>query len=508
MAAAALTLAPIGRMQPGRWDDAMAAHLLGRAGFGGTLSEIQKLQSLGAQRAVEFLVSPPPLPAGLFSELPFGEFSGMRMGMRKRDSVMRQLSEEERQALRGVINQAERGKFEELKIWWLDRMVRTNRPLEEKMTLLFHGLYVSSAATVRSPVLLYNQNKLFRKFAIGGNFKKLTHEVSRDPAMILYLNNNENKKAHPNENYARELMELFTMGRGNYTEADIKESARAFTGWATDGENFVFRKYDHDFEDKQFLGRRGNFDGDDIVDIIFQQPATPKYLATRLLKFFCVDEPPAEIVLQLTNVLRSNQYNIAPTLSVLFNSTWFYSDEVMQNQIKSPVQLVVGSLRMLGTPVADPRSVDNALKQMGQELFNSPTVKGWDGGRAWINTSTLFARYNLPAYLVTGKLPSASGRVPNNAEQRQNFAEFQSAWSPTIDLAQHNIHTTDAVVDLYLKMLTPAGVEEHKRRELMEYLNGGGDPNTHVFDPIAPDAEARLRSLVQLIMTLPEFQIC
>lgn len=508
MATTDLTLAPVWRTNPGRWDFAMAAHLLGRAGFGGTLPEIQTLYALGPQKAVDSLINPPAEPKGYFPELTFGEFSGMRTGMRQRNNVMRQLNDDERQALRGVINQAERGKLEELKIWWLDRMVRTNRPLEEKMTLLFHGLYVSSAATVRSPVLLHKQNQLFRKFAINGNFKKLTHEVSRDPAMILYLNNNENKKAHPNENYARELMELFTMGRGNYTEADIKESARAFTGFAVNGEDFVFRKGDHDEGEKTFLNRRGNFDGDDIVDLIFQQPATQKYLATRLLKFFGVDDPPIAIITQLAGVLKSNQFNIGPTLAVLFGSKWFYSDDVMQNQIKSPVQLVVGSLRTLGTPVADPRAVDNALKLMGQEIFNSPTVKGWDGGRAWINTSTLFARYNLPAYLVTGKLPSVSGRVPNNADQRKEYADIQTAWSPMIDLAQNNIHTTDGVVDLYLKMLVPAGIDERKRDELVSFLNGGGDPNAHVFDPIAPESESRLRALVHLIMTLPEYQIC
>lgn len=508
MATTDLTLAPIWRTNPGRWDFSMAAHLLNRAGFGGTLQEIKKLEALGPQKAVESFIQPQAEPPAYFTDMEFGEFSGRKMGYRQRGSVLRQLEPDERQALNNLVNLAERVKLEELKIWWLDRMVRTNRPLEEKLTLLFHGLYVTSAGTVRSPLLLHNQNQLFRRHAIGGNFKKLTHDVSRDPAMILYLNNNENRKAHPNENYARELMELFTMGRGNYTEADIKESARAFTGWSTNGEEFVFRKNEHDIDDKFFLGRRGNFDGDDIVDIIFQHPSTPRYLATRLIRFFGIDDPPMEIVNQLAATLKSNQFNIGPTLGVLFSSKWFYSEDVMQNQIKSPVQLVVGALRTLGTPVADPRAVDNALKQMGQELFNAPTVKGWDGGRSWINTSTLFARYNLPAYLVTGKLPSASGRVPNNAEQRREYTEFQSAWSPTIDLAQNNVHTTDGVVDLYLKMLIPCGVDERKRDELIGFLNGGGDPNTHVFDPIAPDSEARLRSLVHLIMTLPEFQIC
>ncbi len=180
--------------------------------------------------------------------------------------------------------------MEELKLWWLDRMIRTKRPLEEKMTLFWHGLFVSSATTVKNSYLLYKQNQLFRQNAVG-NYKALALGVSQDPCMLVYLNNNQNQKEHPNENYARELMELFTLGIGNYTEKDIKESARSFTGWTNIGENFIFNRNQHDNGTKTFLGQTGNFTGEDIVDIIFQQPACANYIATRILKFFGTDDP-------------------------------------------------------------------------------------------------------------------------------------------------------------------------------------------------------------------------
>jgi len=325
--------------------------------------------------------------------------------------------------------------------------------------------------------------------------------------MLEYLNNNQNKKEHPNENYARELMELFTMGIGNYTETDIKESARAFTGWTALGDQFIFNRREHDDGAKTFLGRTGNFDGQDIINIIFDHPATPLYIARRLATFFGADDPPPEVTSGLAAAVRVSRFELAPVLEVLFSSNWFYSEDVMRRQIKSPVQLVVGSLRALGVNMAQPRAVDNALKMMGQELLNAPTVKGWDGGRAWINTSTLFARYNLPAYLGTGRLP-AVGKRPEAADVRTQFNEFNSGWAPQIDLAEAAASTTDAVVDLYIKKLLCDKLAPRKRQDLIEFINATGDDKSHPFDPVAPDAENQIRSFVHLIMAMAEYQLC
>jgi len=510
-------LTPIWEAESGRWDAAMAGHLLRRAGFGGTLEEIDAAVKAGPARAVAGIVHyenvRDDLPLVEFGELTApdmgaGRLTGPQGQMRPplTQQIMQNLPDGDKKAIQQLQQAAQRAKEEEIRLWWLDRMIRTRRPLEEKMTLFWHGLLVSSAQTVRNSYFLYKQNQLYRQYATG-NFRTLIHLVSRDPAMLAYLNNNQNVKAHPNENYARELMELFTLGRGNYTETDIKESARAFTGWTNTGDVFVARPAQHDAGFKTFLGHTGNYDGDDIINIIFTQSATPKYLATRLLKFFGADEPGDEIVEQLAGVVRRNDYEIKPVLQALLASRWFYSQEVMCRQIKSPVQLVVGALRSLGVSILEPAQVVNALRLMGQDLFNAPTVKGWDGGRTWINTSTLFARYNLPAYLGTGKLPASSKQTaPANAKQQ--FADFESGWDPQMDLAAGNAATTDGVVDLYVQKLLGFLIDAHKRDELIEYMNGTGDPKSHVLDPISAESDKRVRGLVQLIMGMAEYQLC
>ncbi len=508
-------LRPLWVAEPGRWDYAMAAHLLRRAGFGGTMEETDRLVAMGPADAVASIVE----YGNQANDLPgvvFGEFTGPLDAPRKaggagqafgqRNGYLLTMPQQDRQSLNRLEQQAQRAKLEEMKLWWLDRMIRTKRPLEEKMTLFWHGLFVSSATTVKNSFFLYKQNDLYRQNATG-NYKTLTLSVSKDPCMLQYLNNNQNVKAHPNENYARELMELFTLGIGNYTEKDIKESARSFTGWTNVGDTFVFNRNQHDSDVKTFLGRSGNFTGEDIVDIIFEQPACSAYIATRLLKFFGTDEPDSTLVAALAGVVREHNYEIRPVLRTLFSSDWFYSPEVMERQIKSPVQLVVGSLRALNVGLVQPRQVDAALKLMGQELFNAPTVKGWDGGRAWINTSTLFARYNLPAYLGTGKLPS-TGKKPGAADMRGQYEDFESGWNPQEDLAAAGVSTTDGVVDLYIQKLLGTTLDAKKRDELIQYVNATGDTRSHLNDPIAPDCDQRVRSLVHLIMSMAEYQLC
>ena len=226
----------------------------------------------------------------------------------------------------------------------------------------------------------------------------------------------------------------------------------------------------------------------------------------RLLEM-AVQQTGDDIVAALAPVVKANKFEIAPTLQTLFSSRWFYSQDVMRRQIKSPVQLVVGTRRALGVGLAEPRQVDNALKLMGQELFTSPTVKGWDGGKQWINTSTLFARYNLPAYLGTGRLPTAPKQT-GPADARAQYADFDSGWNPQVDLAAAAAVTTDAVVDLYLRKLLGFPLDDRKRGELIEYMNGTGDARSHFHDPVTVESERRVRGLVHLIMAMAEYQLC
>ncbi len=507
-------LAPIWNTDPSRWNFRCASHLLQRAGFGGTYDEIHELAAMPPQHAIASIINY-QTQLDTLPSMTFGDLSGAASGdYRQKFRQFGQFTEDQRKNLFQINRLANAARMEEMRLWWLDRMVRTKRPLEEKMTLFWHGLLVSGQSAVNNSYHLYMQNQLYRRYATG-NIKNLILEVSQDPAMLEYLSNNQNRKEHPNENYARELMELFTMGIGNYTEQDIKESARAFTGWNFAGDKFIFNQYQHDNGSKTFLGRTGNFDGRDIVDIIFNSPATPRYFAYRLVRFFGLDEPlegrnrtiAAPMIDALTTSIIRNNYNLMPVLAEFFASNWFYSSEVMRRQIKSPVQLVVGGLRFLNVYLDQPRPVLNSLKLMGQELFNAPNVKGWDGGRAWISTSTLFARYNLPAYVVTGQLPTGGTQRAQDMDARTEFADFHSGWSPQNDLADADVCTTDGVVDLYLRKLIQDKVEPHKRDALIESLNRTGDAKSYVFDPVAPDATVRLRSLVHLIMMMPEYQI-
>jgi uncharacterized protein (DUF1800 family) len=354
---------------------------------------------------------------------------------------------------------------------------------------------------------MYMQNQLFRKFATG-SAKILTVNISKDPAMLRYLNNNQNRKGHANENYARELMELFTMGIGNYTEEDVRQSARAWTGWTFIGDRFVFHPFQHDDGEKTFLGHTGNFNGDDIVRIIFQQPATAKHFAFKLSAFFTSDDPPPEIVDALAQKLRSSDWRMAPVLKQLFSSRWFYSDAVMRRKIKSPMELVAGSIRALNVPVPNTNGMLYSMKSMGQELFEAPNVGGWPHGRAWINTSTLFDRYDMPAALVTGRRPPyAQSAAWNHPESRQ-LTEFQTGFSPELDLARAGIATTDGAVDYFLNRLIADNVDPAKRAELIRVLNQSGSAEGKALNPTDGATHWRLLEVVELIMAMPEYQLC
>jgi len=268
------------------------------------------------------------------------------------------------------------------------------------MVLFWHGHFATSAQKIKSSTANYLLNSEFRANAVG-NFKKLTIAVAKSPAMLRYLDNNQNVKQHPNENWARELMELFTLGIGNYTEDDIKASARAFTGWTVGPNGFVNRYRVHDEGSKTFLGRTGNFDGRDIIDIIFEQPAAAEFLSKKLYFYFVRDIPDTALIQAMANNLRSHGYNLAPMLKKLFLSEAFYAEKAVGTQIKSPVQFVARLVHDLDMPYPPYASMARASAQLGQDLFYPPNVKGWDGGRAWINANTLLTRYNLSATLAS-----------------------------------------------------------------------------------------------------------
>jgi uncharacterized protein (DUF1800 family) len=338
---------------------------------------------------------------------------------------------------------------------------------------------------------MWNQNELLRRHA-AGNFRDFVRAISRDPAMLDYLNNQQNRKAHPNENYARELMELFTLGIGNYTENDIREAARAFTGWAHDGEEYIFRKFDHDEGQKTFFGQKGNFNGDDIVEIILQHQASARYISGKLFKNFAYEDIEPAVNDSLAESFRENKWEIRPLLRTILTSQAFYSDKAIGTQIKSPVQLVVGTVRMLGLDMPDRRVMQASLNQMGQVPLEPPNVKGWPGGRMWINTSTLFVRYNTAVFLAGGSnqmmMASRNGK-PGKMKMKVGTAE--SNFAPGAEKGG-----AEQVVDEWLTRLIQRPVADEKKKVLIEAL---GD---------RPESESNVKKMVQLIVSMPEYQLC
>lgn len=376
----------------------------------------------------------------------------------------------------------------ELRRWWLYRMTFTRRPLEEKMTLFLHGHFATSDRKVRNPHAMYVQNMLFRKYALG-DFHKLLLAVSKDPAMIIWLDNQQNRKGKPNENFAREVMELFTVGIGNYSETDIKEAAKAFTGWQTKPDGFFFNKNQHDFSEKKFFFQVGNFNGDDIIAILVKHPLTGKFLSRKLITFFAHDDPDKAFVERVAQAYETNNYSLRCMLEAIFSDKSFLTDRTYHAKIKSPAELVVGSLKVLQI-----ENLDNDLPQMmgamGQDLFQPPSVKGWDGGSAWISSDTMMERFNFAARMVTTRFDELTGK-----STMKQLIERQGLQSPT-DLVNY---FTDLLVD--------ADIPKTAKEKLVRYMSS--DLNGKKISMIEDERtlDAKLRGLVHLIMTLPTYQL-
>lgn len=353
------------------WDTRAAAHLLRRAGFASNRKGLDSAVADGASKTIANLTTPRQEPAD-FKDL---MNSLVRAGLAS--SNVAQLAAQ-----------------------WVYRMLTTPTPLLEKTTLFWHGHFATGANKVDDAELMQQQNGLLRKHALG-DFAKLALEISRDPAMLIYLDSVSNRKSHPNENYAREIMELFCLGEGNYTETDIRELARCFTGWEIKRKKFRFNRYQHDNGSKTILGETGDFGGEDGVRIVVQQNAAPLFIAGKLVRYFVADEFPLEkkLLEPLAQQLRNDSMMIGPTVHRILSSNLFFSPHARARKIRSPVELAVSFLRALDGST-DNYQVASAIQDLGQGLYYPPSVKGWDGGRTWINSSTLLGRSNLIRQLL------------------------------------------------------------------------------------------------------------
>jgi uncharacterized protein (DUF1800 family) len=496
------------------WSRDQAAHLLRRAGFGGTPEEVTALVRLGRAGAVDSLMRfssdalPPP-------ELKLRFFVPDRRMRDRRDAD----SQPDAVTQRDMADYRRRDTMQLFGIrdWWIRTMVQSSAPLQEKLVLFWHGHFTSGHREVRSSYAMYQQNQLFRRMG-AGNFRTLLIEISQDPAMVMYLNTQQNRKDSPNENYARELMELFTLGAGQYSEQDIKEAARAFTGISVEFQTgeVIHRPRQHDFGEKTFLGQRGRFDSADIIDIILSRPAAAEFIARKFWVFFASDEPPTAVVKALADVLRQNRYEIAPMLRAMFMSDVFYGERARLTHIKSPVELLVGTLRLLEIDPKDTTAMNFMLTQLGQELMQPPNVKGWDGGDTWITTSTLFNRYNFMCTLVGGTDTPQHRRERERRlrQMRENFGaeafesqeltmRFQPGFDPMPMVREAKLHSAEQVVDLFVSRLLQRTIEKDRKAVLLEAFTRELR-SADVRDVNNTDA---IRLLIQLIVSMPEYQL-
>ncbi len=429
LAACAWLIAAAGaHAAPAALGDDDARHLLARTGFGPAAAEVRRYAAMTREQAVADLlrgarteaVTPPPA---------WTRDDGPLRAPRGEDATVEERRAFQRQNVRQGL---------ELRAWWVQEMLATPSPLTERMTLFWHNHFVSSQQKVRFARLMHAQNATLRAHALG-SFAELLHAASKEPAMLVYLDLAQSRRGQPNENFAREVMELFTLGEGQYTERDVKEAARAFTGWSIDRDTgrYLFRPGLHDYGIKTVLGRSGRFDGDAVLDVILARPQTAQFVTAKLWReFVSVDPDPAEIA-RIAQVFRGRDYDIRAALRELLLCDAFWAADNRGTLVKSPVELVVGTLRQL--ELAPPQSIAFAVASAGmaQNLFSPPNVKGWPGGEAWINSSTLLARKQFldrvarlddapPAAMIAMRAPAEeaapSGANDDDKAAAQRFA--------------------------------------------------------------------------------------
>jgi uncharacterized protein (DUF1800 family) len=520
------------QVEPVEWNRRSAEHLLNRAGFGARAAELDYALRLDHAAYVDELL------AGFEGE---DEPFFLHLAPRPDRAEKRGLSEEERSKLRNQIQRDEREQLGRYAAWWLERMLDGRDPLRERMTLFWHGHFTTSFRDVKEIRPVIDQNALLREHALG-NFGDLTRAIVHDAAMIRYLDNDKNEKQSPNENLARELMELFTLGEGNYTEEDVKEAARALTGYnynLTKGVTYSKRR--HDAGKKRVLGERGRLDADDLIDLLLEQDSCPRWIAGKLLAYFEGREPSEERLASYAASLREGNYEIAPFLRRLFLDPEFYADELIGNKISGPVEYVVGNSRRLGIrPPA--RVLWVAAGQLGQRLFEPPSVKGWEEGTAWITTSSLLQRGNVMGMLLgvvaiedvlapeetmaaDDSMMEMEPKAPMDESYRLNkkvvgadMAAYRkmlgTSYWPRLNLSDRcrrlNASTDEEVVDLLCAELLAVEASPEGRATLLYFVRSecaalGGEPG-HLLE-LGYEGEDLLRRLSHLILSLPEAQL-
>jgi len=465
------------------WDYEKARHLLARAGFGGTPSEIQALVDMGMYKAVQYVVE--------YHERPTANLELDVRPQSRGPAYEQYLSGMARQELQQRQRRNFRNQIADMRKWWIRRMVESPRPLEEKLTLFWHDHFAVNFRDFNDPYLVHSQNQLFRRYA--DQFNGLLHGIVQDPAMIRYLDNHTNRKGNGNENLGRELQELFSIGEENsanhkpngYSENDVREASRALTGYTYDAPTGQFRFLGSRYDEtpKDVLGKKGNWSGDEVVDILLQHPSTANYVSKKLFEFFVHRNPKPETIDAIAHVLRSNNYELRPMLRNLFMSEEFYGAEARAAHIKSPAELMVGTIKTLGIKDVDYARIDAACQTAGHALFEPPNVAGWDEGQAWITSKQLLDRYNFVAELVDQRNVDILATLTDGAE-------FRSA---------------EEVVDHLIRRCLVLDIGADKRKAMIDFL--GEIPPSSEWTVRRDEINARLKAIVVMLLGSPEYQV-
>jgi uncharacterized protein (DUF1800 family) len=423
----------------------LIAHLLRRTGFGSTTAELDFYTGLGFDGALDRLLNYESVDASAFE----AELAARAYDLTRLDGAQR---------------------------WWLYRMRFSPRPLEEKLTLFWHGHFASTNSKVEKPPYMLVQNALFRRMALGG-FGDLVLEVTRDPAMLVFLDGKDNGRRRPNENYARELFELFTLGIGNYTEQDIREAARALTGWTIRNDRFFDNVTNHDTGSKTILGQTGNWNGADLCRIAVEHPACATFIARKLVRFLVTDQPGADFVARMADVFRSSGLSIRALVGAILRSPEFKDEANVRALIKSPAEFVVGAMRHLDVAQL-PNDFPNELRREQQELFNPPGVEGWEGGPHWLSSTTFLHRTNFLKRLTSDNDPA-----------RVKFVD------PAVLLAGKS--TNQEIADYLADRMLDGDMTAEGRREVVAWL----DLST------SRTRSRRLRGAIHLVMATSTYQL-
>lgn len=513
----------------GRFDARAAEHLWNRAGFGARTEDIERSVTLGREAAVAAMLRSGPDAAPFFVE----RFLDVPRAEQK------EMSDTERQRRNNSARDKERRQLQDFTGWWVDRMQECDQPMRERMVLFWHGYFTSSVDEVRRANMLIRQNQFFRENALG-NFRTILKGMLRDPALLTYLDNDANRKGRPNENLARELMELFTLGLGNYTEKDVKEVARALTGRTVDAQgDYSFDKGAHDDGAKEILGQKGKFNGDDVARILLEQPACSRHVARRILRWFEAVEPDQARVDEYAALLREKDWELRPLFEKLFQDPAFYREEVMGARVQSPIEYMVGMSRRMGQRVPAPL-VASASAMLGMRLFAPPNVKGWEEGTAWITTSSLMQRGNI-AGLLLGAVRVDDVFVTSDAdmqEMTESGASMAAApkkdapkgaagtaftamkrvvdagWAPAHNFSarmrSRGAQTDAQIADVMLTDLLACDAPQDTRERMRSYLAGervmlGLRDGELLKGGVA--SERVLRRMAHLVLSLPEAQL-